>query len=550
MGRQPNILLITTDQQRYDTIAAMGYPYMYTPNLDQLIREGCSFPNAYSPNPVCMAARHNIITGLPARYHGFDDNYFDDNPRVLPYDLPTFPQLLSDAGYDTIAVGKMHFQPYRRHNGITKLELMDEIPRHQQDDEYALYLKEQGYGDIQSIHGVRHLLYMLPQRSLLPEQHHGSSWVADRSMYHIRQNAGKRPFFLWSSFIAPHPPFDVPEKWADLYKGKELPPLKVSKTPLSVLAEENKNIADYPTEEYLRRARELYFASISFVDYNIGKILQQLKDMGEYENTLIIFTSDHGEMLGDYGTYQKFLPYDSSARIPFLIRYPEVFQGGTVDPRFVDLNDILPTVLDAAGVDYPNPAILPGESLLKKSGFKDRTRQYVEHAHGSRRWASIRDQQYKYTYYYGGGKEELFDMRNDPDETTNLLEKAGAEEALAARDRDDRARLEGVSDKSALTARDRLRSALVEMEKRYGLEGCVKDGELTILEEMKPFFYRENNPPMFPKEQEGPFLGLEEEVKRAIEKEPVVKLSELDVPYFTKSGTLDEEKLKEIRCTR
>ena len=127
MSKQPNILLITTDQQRYDTIAAMGYDYMYTPNLDRLVREGCSFPNAYSPNPVCMAARHNIITGLPARYHGFDDNYFDDNPKVIPYDLPTFPQLLSDAGYDTIAVGKMHFQPYRRHNGITKLELMDEI---------------------------------------------------------------------------------------------------------------------------------------------------------------------------------------------------------------------------------------------------------------------------------------------------------------------------------------------------------------------------------------------------------------------------------------
>ena len=106
-------------------------------------------------------------------------------------------------------------------------------------------------------------------------------------------------------------------------------------------------------------------------------------------------------MLGDYGTYQKFLPYDSSARVPLIVRYPEVFKGGEVDRRFVDLNDILPTVLDAAGVAYPNPAILPGESVLKKSGFKDRTKQYVEHAHGSRRWASIRNGQYKYTYYYG-----------------------------------------------------------------------------------------------------------------------------------------------------
>ena len=106
--KKPNILLITTDQQRYDTIAAMGYDFMVTPNLDRLAAEGCCYPNAYSNNPVCMAARHNIITGLTARHHGFDDNYFEENPKVIPYNLPTFPQLLSDAGYDTIAVGKMH----------------------------------------------------------------------------------------------------------------------------------------------------------------------------------------------------------------------------------------------------------------------------------------------------------------------------------------------------------------------------------------------------------------------------------------------------------
>lgn len=112
------------------------------------------------------------------------------------------------------------------------------------------------------------------------------------------------------------PPFDVPGEWADLYKGKTLPPLKRSKTPVSGLAEGKKYIADYPNEAYLRRARELYYASISFVDYNIGKILQELKDIGEYDNTLILFTSDHGEMLGDHGTFQKMLAYDGSARIP------------------------------------------------------------------------------------------------------------------------------------------------------------------------------------------------------------------------------------------
>lgn len=521
--KQRNILLITTDQQRYDTIHAMGHEFMETPNLDQLAADGCCYTNACSSNPVCMAARHNIITGLPARYHGFDDNYFEDDPKVIPYDLPTFPQLLSDAGYDTIAVGKMHFQPCRRHNGFTKMELMEEIPRHLADDEYAMYLRDSGYGEIQSLHGVRHLLYMLPQRSLIDEKHHGSSWVAERSIAHLKENGGKRPFFLWSSFIAPHPPFDVPEGWADLYKGKELPPVKTSKTPISDAAQWRKYIADYPNESYLRRARELYYASISFVDYNVGKIICQLKDMGLYDDTLIIFTSDHGEMMGDHGTYQKMLPYDGSVRIPFIAKFPKGYAAGTRDESFVDLNDLLPTFLDAAGVEHPNPEILPGESLLLESGKKDRSVQYVEFGHGSQRWVSLRNRKYKYNYYYGGGQEELFDMENDPDETTNLLY--------------------GEPEAAVLEEREKLKKQLIRYEEKYGLEGCIKDGEFAECEAFKGRFFRENNPPMFPKYQDRDYMSLEEEVRRAVAHEDTVNLKELDVSYFTERGTLDREKL-------
>lgn len=521
--KRPNILLITTDQQRYDTIAAMGYDFMVTPNLDQLAAEGCCYPNAYSSNPVCMAARHNIITGLTARYHGFDDNYFEEDPRVIPYHLPTLPQLLSDDGYDAIAIGKMHFQPCRRYNGFTKMELMEEIPRNLEDDEYAMYLRNHGLGNIQSIHGVRHLLYMLPQRSLIGEEHHGSSWVAERTIHHLKENGGRRPFFLWSSFIAPHPPFDVPEAWADLYKDKELPELKHSETPISRLAENKKWIADYPDDTYLRRARELYCASISFVDYNIGRILQQLKDMGEYDNTLILFTSDHGEMLGDYGTFQKMLPYDSSARIPFLVRYPKKLKPGTEDCRFVDLNDILPTCLDLAGIAYPLSDRLPGESIFRANGTKDRSVQYVENGHGSSRWISLRNQRYKYTYYYGGGKEELFDMLQDPDETRNLLYRNPASEALKA------------------TAE--LKARLVEIEKRHGLEGYVEDNHFVVLEQPASVFYRENNPPVFPGKQERDYISLEEEVRQAVGQEASVHLDQLDIGYYEERNTLKREAL-------
>lgn len=525
--KKPNILLITTDQQRYDTICAMGYDFMKTPNLDRLAEEGCCYPYAYSSNPVCMAARHNIVTGLPAKYHGFDDNYFEENPKTIPYDIPTMPQLLSDAGYDTIAIGKMHFQPCRRYNGFTKMELMEEIPRHLEDDEYTMYLKENGYGHLQSPHGVRHLLYMLPQRSLIDEEHHGSSWVAQRSIHHMKENAGNRPFFMWSSFIAPHPPFDVPEKWADLYKGQEMPSIKVSKTPITEIAEGKSYIADYPNEAYLQRARELYYASISFVDYNIGKIIQQLKDMGEYDNTLIIFTSDHGEMLGDHGTYQKMLPYEGSSRIPFIMRYPERLEAGSVDNRFVDINDILPTVLDVAGVEYPKPEILPGESIFIKNGFKDREVQYVEHSHGCRRWASLRNSKYKYTYYYGGGKEELFDMENDSDETTNLLY--------------------GEPNPEISAVKEALKSQLIAYEKRYGLEGYVVNDQFVEQEEFHKFKYRENNPPMFTKKRKGNYIGIEEEVKLAVAHESIVKLEELDIKYFVDKGTINKDALLDIQ---
>lgn len=524
----PNILLLTTDQQRFDTINAAGFNFLKTPNIDRLAKEGCTFRNAYSPNPVCIPARHNLLTGLPARYHNFDDNYFAET-RNIPYNLPTFSQILSDAEYDTIAIGKMHFQPYRRHNGFHKLHLMDEIPRYREDDEYAMYLKEQGLGHIQSIHGVRHLLYMLPQRSIVPEEHHGSKWVADKTIEYLDANRGRRPFLIWTGWIAPHPPFDVPDRLADLYKDADIPEPHISKTPLSTLAVENAHIADYPNEKYLRRARELYYAAITHVDENIGRILDKLEEIGELDNTLIIFTSDHGEILGDYGTYQKFLPYDSSAKIPMIMRYPKLVKPGSFRDDFVDLNDILPTMLDVANVDYPSEIELPGASVFKDS--KDRNYQYIEHNKGNKRWISLRDKSYKYNYYYGGGYEELFDMVNDPHETFNLLYENPTEEALKSK--------------------DRLRRKLVEYEEKYGLGGCVNDGDIIKLEPYKKIEYRETNFPIMAKElvrQEeiDELTPMYVEVLKATEKEPIVNLKELDLKTWQEFGGYSDEIVQEM----
>jgi len=520
---RPNILLLFTDQQRFDTIAGAGFEHMVTPNLDRLARDGCVFTNAFTPNPVCVPARHNLMTGLPARYHGYTAN----NPHPLDHRLPTLPQILSDNGWHTRAIGKMHFQPPRRHSGFDKMELMEEIPRYREDDEYAMYLKANGWGHIQNIHGVRNLLYMLPQRSLIPEEHHGSTWVGKRSAEFIRTNAGRRPFFLWSSWIQPHPPFDITDSVAELYKDRALPAPLVSETPLGPQAANAARYADFPEGEqavYNRRMRECYYAAVSLVDKNVGVILDALEETGQLDNTLIMFTSDHGEMLGDHSCYQKMMPYDSAAHIPFVVRYPERVAPGSVRDDFVGLNDILPTVLDVGQLAYPGPLALPGQSALAQNA--PRPNHYMEYGRGRGRWISVRTRTHKYNYYYRGGYEELFDLANDPCESRNLLICEPDDPAVA-------------------DARGELRRTLIELESRWGLENYAAQGELLSLGPDAPGrktrSSRNGQFPAFPssltdareKESMKPFG---EEVLEAVSNEPIVKLHDLDLDAWAANG--------------
>ncbi|MHB1155919.1 MAG: sulfatase family protein [Phycisphaerales bacterium] len=447
MSKPPNILLLLTDQQRFDTIAALGHSHMVTPSLDRLCAEGVAFTQAHSPNPVCVPARHNILTGLPARFHGYGHNF----RHSLPHELPTLPRLLSDGGYVTAAIGKMHFRPARSHHGFQFMRLMEEIPNHVEDDEYLRYLRDNGLGHLQHIHGVRCLGYQQPQRGLVPEAHHGSRWVADETCRFIEANKD-RPWFVWSGWIAPHPPVNVPDAFADRYRGAALPPIRGGD--------------DEKPEQ--RRFRELYYAAITHVDDCLASILQTLDRLDLTRDTLVIFASDHGEMLGDLGLFGKSLPYESSVRIPLILRFPGRIKPGTRREDFADLNDILPTCLDAAGIDINEvarrhhlPAGFPGESLLCRSPRKDRTTQYVEHHKDAGRWCMIRDARWKYVYWYAGGVEELYDMLDDPHETNNM----------ATSDRPE-----------AKTALEHLRGKLIEREAAWGWPGCVENGRLRVFD--------------------------------------------------------------------
>ncbi len=513
---RPGILLLFTDQQRYDTLGAAGFSHMKTPNIDRLVNEGCLFENACTPNPVCIPARHNIITGLPARVHGYPDNL----RKPLESSVPALPRILSDNGYMTRAVGKMHFQPPRRHHGFEKMELMEELPVYRENDEYAMYLKSVGLGHIQHIHGVRHLLYMLPQRSLVPEEHHGSKWVADRSIEFLKANYD-RPFFLWSSWIAPHPPFDAPDSFAGIYDDVEMPePLTGEADVPEFMKTRAENYGDIPSREVLMRMRRLYCASLSFVDRQVGRILDCMDEIGILDDTLIIFTSDHGEMLGDFGLYQKSLPFEGVCRIPLIARWPEKFGKGTRRKEFADLNDILPTVLAAAGIEYPGGYELSGGTLLPEGSSKERSCQYVEHGKEGARWVYMRDERYKYVYFYCG-KESLYDLGNDPGEKINLIS-------------------EGMSGEAS-RVRERLKKKLIEHEGKFGLEGYVKDGSFREFPEPKAAGGRNSQFPRFPLSinddwEKKNMNSVEDEILGAVKREPLARLSELDFEAWVKNG--------------
>lgn len=458
MSDRPNVLIMLTDQQRFDTICAAGFDHMKTPNMDRLVKEGCLFTNAYSPNPICVPARHYLLTGAPGRSHGYFDN---GGYAIKDNALPTIARVFSENGYYTAAVGKCHFHPPCEHHGYNELHLMEELPRHISEDAYLQYLKDNGYGHLRNIHGIRTAIYHEPQAALVEEEHVGCNWVAKRAIEWIDQNQD-RPFYLTCNWIKPHPPWNIPEGKEDLYRDVDLPEAIERSRERPFPPHENPQYGDGDTPEQKRRIRQAYYTTISMVDEAVGQVLDGLEERNLLDNTMIIFTSDHGEMLQDKGFYQKMLPYESSARVPFIIRSPKHFEAGSRVDAFVDLMDIFPTCIDAAGIDYHYKEAnkdyqLFGGSLLPDSQSpwkREREYQFCDSLLGRYRWVMLRDQKYKYVYFFAGGKEQLFDMENDFQELHNLIGTDACPQAEL----------------------ERLRAKCVEYELAYGPGDTVKDG--------------------------------------------------------------------------
>lgn len=421
----PNILLLFTDQQRFDTIAALGNSIIKTPHLDRLCREGTAFTSAYSPCPVCVPARCAMHYGQYPAHTGCADN---GDP--FPDDRPSHVELLRRAGFRTHAIGKRHFMPdHNATRGFETLERQEEMIHSPEEDEYRRYLNDHGYAWLASPHGLRSEMYYVPQPSVLPAEHHPTQWVGDRSCAFIENEAhADRPWYLYSSFIHPHPPFAPPSPWHLLYRAKDMPLPFLPETSEAMMTWINREQNRYKYRDrgldmqLLRTIRAYYYACISFIDYQIGSIYEALERSGQLENTLILFASDHGECLGDYQCFGKRSYHDACARVPLLARWPGKFNAGAHCESPASLVDIAATALAAAGV-APTPELpLDGVDLTALArGEAQRDHVSIQFQRGGQALHTIVTEDWKFCWSAGDGKEFLFDRRAATEET-NLAE--------------------------------------------------------------------------------------------------------------------------------
>jgi arylsulfatase A-like enzyme len=426
---RPNILLIMTDQQRWDTLGAAGNPTIQTPNLDRLAREGTLFSEAFSPSPVCAPARAALISGYsPSRLH------FTSNSGYLTDQEDTLPTLLNQAGYHTQALGKMHFpqadgghdRPWAATCGFQDLLLSEETRWVRQArslaevafDDYDRFLLEHGlwgWGTPPEI-GYNEIKPIL---SALPEEYGVTSWLGDRAVEYLA-GPHDRPFFAFVSFVKPHAPYDPPAEWAGMYDPYSVPP------PMRTPAERFRPNPQYEQERQRREwdlyseyaeltSRAYYYANISLIDKQVGRILDALESAGLREKTFIVFTSDHGDLLGDHWLWFKNHAFDSCARVPLIVAGPGVPGGVRVDGPVVNLLDLFATILARARVSVPanRPsrdllAYLPGEGAAHSEFV------VMEVNDVGRRCRALRSRDLLYVHWEDGGFEELYDLRQDP----------------------------------------------------------------------------------------------------------------------------------------
>ena len=431
-----------SDQHRGDcldfTTQADGTQlHVQTPHLRRLASEGVYFPNFYSKSPVCIPARAMLQTGqLPHR------SGISGNGSVLPETAPTLAGCLSANGYYTQGIGKMHFRPVRTAHGLQGMWLSEEIPYHLEEDDFLQFLVAAGYGHVEEPNGNRHELYMQPQVSQLPETHHTTACTGRKTVEFLREHTrerGEQPFFCWTSFQKPHPPFEPPVPWHRMYQPTMAPAVAKSERELAWLAGSTlkgwQAVSHFPDPDRLAALWTFYYSAISFVNSWIGMILDELERLDLRENTLVIYTSDHGEMMGDHWCAGKSTFFEGSTRVPGIVSWPARLPQGVVRNQLAGLADIVPSILEAAGIAPEASGLEPdGVSLIGPARDDALTREVLLGlvAGGQQTHLMALDAEWKYMYVPADNRELLFRYRGEGAELENYLHEADDEITRAA----------------------------------------------------------------------------------------------------------------------
>ena len=440
--RRPNVLLLYTDQQRRDSLGCYGNRLARTPHLDRLAGEGVRFDHFYTQNPVCSPSRMSLLTGQYCSSVGIGCNGIK-----LPEDTVTLTRLLGSHGYETAQVGKLHFWPHSRRchrdphprYDFETLILSDEPGCY--DDAYIQWVQaldpaqvplcrckmppaalQAGRAEVYDKGRATHEPYVFEGDEGLTH----SSFVASEVSRFLRQPHGK-PFFCIGGFYAPHAPINPPRRFVDLFDPAAMP--------LPVLSEQER-MADRlkdVSDEGWRLAHAYYLALVSHIDDCVGQILATLDAAGLADDTLVAFTADHGEYLGDHGRIGKGMPgQDVVCRVPMLLRYPGRFPAGKVVGDLVEGVDWTPTMLDYAAVQAPR--CVQGRSLraaVEGTDPSPRDDVLIEHfvPHGVRS-STVKTRAHTY-HCTSTGRELLFDRAADPDEGLNVAAEPACREALS-----------------------------------------------------------------------------------------------------------------------
>jgi arylsulfatase A-like enzyme len=443
---RPNILMLMADQHRADCVGVYGNKAIRTPNLDRIANEGVRFDCAYSSTPSCTPARSALLTGLSPWHHGMLGY-----SRIATRHAFEKPRALAEAGYYTTAIGKNHFYPIRNPHGYHQMILDEHCtywmhnskPEHaasgeERCDYEAWFWSQAPLGDPHAT-GLGWNDYR-GKAFALPERLHATRWTGDTAVSFLESYERAEPFFLKVSFIRPHSPYDPPGRFLKAYEDAAIPEVKVGEWAGRYAARSGSGDDIWHgrlSADVVRQSRQAYYGSVSYVDEQIGRILETLEKRGMLDETLIVFTSDHGDMLSDQNLWRKSYGYEQSAHVPMLMRWPTGLlpaQRGQHMTQPVELRDVFPTFLEAAGV--PVPQNLDGRSLLSLVRQRgEGWREYIDLEHNityspENHWNGLSDGRTKYIFHARDGEEQLFDLAADPQELVDLAGDAAQGERL------------------------------------------------------------------------------------------------------------------------